>query len=134
MPRKLFVNLAVKDLKTSVDFFTRLGFEFNKQFTGDKATCMIVNDDACVMLLTEAYFATFTKKSICDTKTTTETLLCLSADSRDDVDALVKKALAAGGQPANDPTDHGVMYGWSFQDPDGHTWEVMWMDPSAFAS
>ena len=130
MARKLFVNIAVKNLKNSVDFFTKLGFEFNKQFTDDNASCMIVSPEAYVMLLTEPRFKDFTKKSICDTKTSTETLLCLSAESREEVDALVRTAIAAGGQPANDPMDHGVMYGWSFQDPDGHTWEVMWMDPS----
>ena len=129
--RKIFVNLAVKDLGKAVDFFTELGYSFNPQFTDEQATCMIVSDEAFVMLLVEDRFKDFTKKEIVDSTTHTEAILALSAESREQVDELVNKALAAGGQPANDPMDHGFMYGWSFQDLDGHLWEVIWMDPSA---
>jgi predicted lactoylglutathione lyase len=129
--RKLFVNLAVPDLKRSMEFFGKLGFEFNPKFTDDKAACMIVNDEAYVMLLTEPFFKTFTKREICDTNTHTEGLYALSCDSRAQVDEMVKKAVAAGGKHAVDPVDHGFMYGWSFYDVDGHHWEVFWMDPKA---
>ena len=132
--RKIFVNLAVRDLKRSVDFFTKLGFAFNPKFTDENATCMIVNEDAYVMLLVEPFFKTFTKRQICDTKAQTEGLFALSADSRADVDKMVKTAVAAGGSYAVDPQDHGFMYGWSFYDPDGHHWEVFWMDPQAAQS
>jgi predicted lactoylglutathione lyase len=130
MSRKLFVNLPVSDLKRSIDFFTQLGFTFDPQFTDDSATCMLLSDEAFVMLLVEPRFSDFVTKQICDTTTHTEVIMCVSADSREEVDALVHKALAAGGKPSNDPIDHGFMYGWSFQDPDGHLWEVMYMDPS----
>jgi predicted lactoylglutathione lyase len=129
--RKIFVNLAVRDLERSKDFFSALGFSFNPQFTDDKAACMIVNDEAFVMLLTHPFFQTFTRRDICDTSQYTEGLLALSCESREEVDEMVKKALAAGGQPAMDSQDHGFMYGWSFYDPDGHHWEVFWMDPKA---
>jgi len=129
--RKIFVNLAVKDLGKAVEFFTQLGFSFDPQFTDEHATCMIVSDEAFVMLLAEDRFKDFTKKEIVDSTTHTEAILALSADSKEAVDELVNKALAAGGQPANDAMDHGFMYGWSFQDLDGHLWEVLWMDPSA---
>ncbi len=129
--RKIFVNLPVRDLSKSVDFFTQLGFEFDPQFTDENATCMIVSDEAFVMLLVEDFFKTFTKKQLCDTTAHTEAILALSACSREQVDEIVNKALAAGGQPSNDPMDQGFMYGWSFQDIDGHLWEVIYMDPSA---
>jgi len=129
--RKIFVNLAVRDLKRSKDFFGSLGFSFNPQFTDDKAACMIVNEEAYVMLLTEPFFKTFTKKEICDTRSHTEGLLALSCDSRTEVDEMVKKAVSSGGKRAMEPMDHGFMYGWSFYDLDGHHWEVMWMDPKA---
>ena len=129
--RKIFVNLAVKDLGAAVEFFTQLGFSFDPRFTDDQATCMIVGEDAFVMLLVENRFRDFTAKDLCDSTTHTEAILAVSAESRQEVDALVRKALSAGGQPANDPMDHGFMYGWSFQDPDGHLWEVIWMDPRA---
>jgi predicted lactoylglutathione lyase len=129
--RQIYVNLAVADLERSVDFFTKLGFEFNPQFTDDNATCMIISDDAFVMLLVRERFQDFTKKTISDSSTHTEAILALSAKSREEVDELVNTALDAGGGPANDPMDMGSMYGWSFQDPDGHLWEVVWMDPAA---
>ena len=127
--RKMFVNLAVRDLEKSKTFFAALGFSFNPKFTDDKAACMIVNDEAFVMLLTEPFFKTFTRREVCDTSRYTEGLLSISCGSRTEVDEVVKKALAAGGQHAMDAQDHGFMYGWSFYDPDGHHWEVFWMDP-----
>ncbi len=129
--RKIFVNLAVENLDNAVGFFTQLGFSFDPRFTDEQATCMIVSDEAFVMLLAKDRFRDFTKKKLCDSTTHTEAILAVSADSREQVDELVRKALAAGGQPANDPMDLGFMYGWSFQDLDGHFWEVFWMDPSA---
>jgi len=131
--RKIFLNLPVRDLKRSIEFFTKLGFSFNPQFTDDNATCMIVSEEAFVMLLVEARFKDFTKKQICDTRTQTEGIFAISAASRDEVDSLVRAALAAGGTHASDPVDHGFMYGWSFHDLDGHHWEVIYMDPSAIA-
>lgn len=131
--RKIFVNLPVRDLKRSMEFFTKLGFEFNAQFTDNKAACLIFNADAYAMLLTEAFFKTFTGRQICDTSTHTEGLFALSCASRAEVDELVNKAFAAGGQRAMDPVDHGFMYGRSFYDLDGHHWEVFWMDPAKIA-
>lgn len=129
--RKLFVNLSVKDLKKSMEFFSKLGFEFNPKFTDDNAACMIVSEHAFFMLLAEPFFKTFTKREICNTATHTEGLYCISAISKQAVDSLVNKALAQGGKPAQEPIDHGFMYGSSFYDLDGHHWEVMWMDPAA---
>jgi predicted lactoylglutathione lyase len=129
--RKIFINLPVQDLKRSTEFFSRLDFQFNQQFTDEKATCMIINEDAFAMLLTEPFFRTFTKKEICNTNTHSEGLFALSCNSRAEVDEMVNKAIAAGGKHAMDPVDHGFMYGWSFCDPDGHQWEVLWMDPKA---
>lgn len=131
MSRMIFVNLPVKDLGRSVDFFKNLGFEFNPQFTDENATCMIVSEQACVMLLVEPFFKGFTKKDVVDAATSTEAILALSAESREEVDELVDKALAAGAQPSNDAMDQGFMYARSFQDVDGHLWEVIWMDPSS---
>ena len=131
MTRNIFVNLAVRDLKKSQAFFSKLGFEFNPKFTDDKAACMIVNDTAFVMLLAEPFFKTFTRRELCDTSRQTEGLFAVSCPSRAAVDEMVKTAIAAGGQPALDAQDQGFMYGWSFYDPDGHHWEVMWMDPAA---
>ncbi|MQA03995.1 MAG: glyoxalase/bleomycin resistance/extradiol dioxygenase family protein [Streptosporangiales bacterium] len=131
MPTKIFVNLPVKDLDKSVDFFTKLGYTFDQNFTDENATCMVVADDIYVMLLVEPFFQTFTKKPVADATSTTEVLLGLSADSRQQVDDLVDKALAAGAAEANEANDQGFMYGRSFADLDGHIWEVMWMDMSA---
>jgi uncharacterized protein len=129
--RKIFVNLAVRSLDQSVEFFTRLGFTFDPRFTDEQATCMIVSDDAFVMLLVEDRFKDFTTKTLCDATTHTEAILAVSVDSREQVDAFADTALEAGGQSANEPMDHGFMYLRSFQDLDGHLWEVVWMDPSA---
>jgi predicted lactoylglutathione lyase len=129
--RKLFVNLAVRELTKSMEFFSKVGFEFDRRFTDDKAACMIVSGEAYVMLLSEPFFKTFTKREICDTATHSEGLFALSCPSRGEVDEMVKKAIAAGGTHAAPPQDHGFMYGWSFYDLDGHHWEVLWMDPKA---
>jgi predicted lactoylglutathione lyase len=129
--RMIFPNLAVEDLDRSVAFFTELGFTFDERFTDETATAMIVNDQAVVMLLTRERFADFTKKDVVDSRTHTEAIIALSADSREDVDAFADKALAAGGSPANEPMEMDFMYGRSFQDPDGHQWEIFWMDPKA---
>lgn len=128
--RKLFVNLAITDLQRTTAFWEGLGFAFNRQFTDEKATCMVLSEEAYVMWLRREFFQTFTKRQICDTSTATESLLCISAESREAVDALVKRALATGGSAAMPAQDHGFMYGWSFYDVDGHHWEVMWMDPA----
>jgi hypothetical protein len=129
--RKLFVNLPVRDLKRSIEFFTRLGFTFNPRFTDDHATCMVLSDEGFVMLLDRARFADFARKEICDTTRYTEGLFALTAGSRAEVDEMVNTALAAGGSHAADTQDHGFMYTRSFYDPDGHHWEVLWMDPAA---
>jgi len=130
MATKIFVNLPVRDLNNSIEFFTKLGFSFNQQFTDETATCMIVSDDIFVMLLTEAKFKTFTPKEICDTKKYTEVLVCLSLESRAKVDEMVRKAVAAGGATYNEPQDHGFMYGHGFQDLDAHIWELIYIDPN----
>ncbi|SEA10950.1 VOC family protein [Microbulbifer marinus] len=132
MSRKMFVNLPVADLGKSIEFFSRLGFEFNPKFTDDTATCMIVGESNFVMLLTREKFLSFTPGlEICDTNKSTEVLVCLSAESRAEVDGLLDKAVAAGGSSFREPEDYGFMYGRSFRDLDGHIWEIMWMDPAA---
>jgi predicted lactoylglutathione lyase len=131
MATQIFVNLPVKDLNKSVEFFTRLGYRFNAQFTDEKATCMIIGEDIYVMLLVEEYFKSFTKKDIADTTTSAEAIICLSAESREAVDAWVAKAVAAGATTPYEAQDQGFMYGHGFQDLDGHLWETMYMDPSA---
>src|SRR5262245_32086805 len=131
MPTKIFVNLPVRSLDKSIEFFTKLGFSFNPQFTDETATCMIVSEDIFVMRLRHDKFQTFTPNPICDATKSTEVLVCLSADSREDVDAMVRKAVAAGGSTYNTPQDHGFMYGHGFQDLDGHIWEIIFMEPAA---
>lgn len=131
MPTQIFVNLPVKNLSKSVEFFTKLGFTFNPKFTDENATCMIVGDNIFVMLLVESYFKTFTDKEICDAKKSTEVLVCLSCDSRQKVDELASKAVAAGGTSPRKPQDHGFMYQHGFEDQDGHIWELIYMEPGA---
>lgn len=130
-PRKLFVNIPVSNLQRSIDFFEALGFTFNTQFTDATATSMLVGEDAYFMLLTRDRFQEFTRRPVGDPRKETQALFAISAESRQAVDDVVHRALAAGGSHAMDPQDHGFMYGWSFYDPDGHHWEVFWMDPSA---
>lgn len=134
MARKIFVNLPVRDLKKSMEFFSKLGFEYNRKFTDDKAACMVLSEDGYVMLLSEPFFKTFMKNEICNTSTHTEGLFCLSCESRAEVDDMVNKAVANGGRHAMPSQDHGFMYSWSFYDLDGHHWEVIWMDPKAAQS
>jgi len=131
MPTKIFVNLPVKNLDSSIEFFRKLGFKFNPQFTDETATCMIVTDDIFVMLLTEQKFKTFTPNEICDAKKYTEVLVALSLESRAKVDEIVRKAVAAGATTYNEPHDYGFMYSHGFQDLDGHIWEVLYMEAGA---
>lgn len=129
--RLIFVNIPVKDLSASVAFFRALDFDFDEKFTDDSCACMVVSEQAYVMLLVESRFADFTSKPVADARASTEAILCVSADSREGVDAFADAAMDAGASPANDPMDHGFMYGRSFQDLDGHIWEVMWMSTEA---
>ena len=130
-PHKLFVNIPVSDVQRSIRFFESLGFVFNPQFTDATATCMLVGEDAYFMLLDRERFTGFSKRPLGDPRRETNALFALSVNSRAEVDEMVRKAVAAGGSHAADPQDHGFMYGWSFYDPDGHHWEVFWMDPNA---
>ncbi len=131
MATKIFVNLPVKDLSNSITFFTKLGFTFNPQFTDDKATCMILGENIFAMLLVEERFQDFTKKEICDAKKSTEVLIALDAESKEQVDEMVNNAVKAGGLLYADAMDHGWMYQHSFADLDGHQWELFYMDESA---
>ena len=131
MATKIFVNLPVKDLNRSVVFFTKLGYTFNPQFTDENATCMIIGEEIFVMLLVEKFFKGFIPNEIADATKTTESIICLSCASREDVDTIVRKAVEAGGKIYKEPQDHGFMYGHGYQDLDGHLWEVMWMDTNS---
>ncbi|WP_299527267.1 VOC family protein [uncultured Streptomyces sp.] len=133
MNQMIFVNLPVKDLETSKGFFEKLGYTANPAFTDETTACIVISDTIFVMLLSEPRYQDFIKKDVADARKTSEVILCLSAESREKVDELADAALAAGGFPSNDPMDYGHMYGRSFQDPDHHLWEVMWMDPAAVA-
>lgn len=131
MATQVFINFPVKDLEKSKAFFTQLGYTFNPQFTDENAACMVISDTIYSMLLTEPFFKGFTPKAIADAHTTKEVLVCLSTDSRAQVDEMVKKAIAAGGKAAPaEPIDHGFMYYHGFEDLDGHNWEIMFMEPS----
>ena len=127
MATQIFVNLPVKDLERSVDFYTKLGYRFNPQFTDENATCMIVGENLFVMLLVEKFFSSFTSKSIVDTSKATEVLTCVSCDGKAQVDELVAKARAAGGKVPRQAQDHGFMYSHGYEDLDGHTWELVHM-------
>ncbi|MBO7939556.1 MULTISPECIES: VOC family protein [Streptomyces] len=127
----IFVNLPVNDLDASKKFFTELGYTINPQFSDENATSVVISDTIVAMLLTKPFYATFTKKEIADATKTSETLIALSAESRDKVDELVDRALALGATPSGETQDMGFMYGRAFDDLDGHTWEIIWMDPSA---
>jgi hypothetical protein len=128
MNTKIFVNLPVADLPRSRAFFKALGFSFNEEFCDDSAACVVINEHIYTMLLTHAKFREFTSKTICDATQSTEVLICLSCESRPEVDALVRKAVAAGGSTYAEPKDYGFMYQNSFQDPDGHQWELIHME------
>ncbi|MFJ1656158.1 VOC family protein [Streptomyces sp. NPDC088337] len=127
----IFVNLATNDVAASGKFFTDLGYTINPQFSTDDCACVVISDTIVAMLLSKQHYANFTKKEIADSTRSSEVLLCLSAESREKVDELVDKAVAAGGTVSGETQDHGFMYGRAFDDLDGHTWEVMWMDPAA---
>jgi uncharacterized protein len=128
---KLFVNIPVENLQRSIEFFETLGFAFNTQFTDATATCMLVGEDAYFMLLDRERFAGFSGRPVGDPRRDTTAMYALSVESREAVDAMVDRAVAAGGTHAVEPQDHGFMYGRSFYDLDGHHWEVFWMDPAA---
>lgn len=130
MNTKIFVNLPVKDLKKSIEFFTKIGYTFNQQFTDETATCMVVSDTIFVMLLVEERFKEFTKKPISDAKKQTEVLVSIQVESRAKVEEMVNKAIDAGGEIYSDPQDHGWMYIRSFADLDGHQWELAYIDES----
>ncbi|WP_329258426.1 VOC family protein [Streptomyces sp. NBC_01478] len=130
----IFVNLAVNDVDASRKFFTELGYSINPQFSSADNTCVVISDTIIVMLLNKQRYSDFTKKEIADSAKTSEVLLCLSAESREKVDELVNKAVAAGGTANDDVQDQGFMYGRSFEDLDNHSWEVVWMDPAAVQS
>lgn len=131
MPTQIFVNLPVKDLKKSIEFFTKLGYTFNPHFTNDDATCMIISDSIYAMLLVEPFFQTFTKREICDTSKNIESIIALSCDSRAAVDGIADKAKEAGASFPRPADDKGFMYTRSFEDLDGHLWELFYMDPAA---
>ena len=132
MNKQIFVNLPVKDLAKSKAFFNQLGFHFNPQFTNEQGACMVIHEGSIhAMLLVEPFFQSFTKKAIADAAKTTEVLVCLSCESREEVDQTVAKAVAAGGRAPNPVQDHGFMYGHGFEDLDGHLWELVYMDMNA---
>lgn len=130
MERSIFINLAVRDLEQSADFFAQLGFEFDEPFSDETSACVIIDENIRVMLLTKEKFGTYTPNKICNSRKKTEVLLCITCDSRDEVDELVERAVRAGGTTFNDPADHGFMYGHAFQDLDGHIWELVHFVPT----
>ena len=129
MNKNIFVNIAVNDLNKSKAFFTHLGYNFNAQFTDENAACLVISDTIFAMLLTVPFFKNFTKKEIVNAHKATEALICLSCESREEVDELVKKAVEAGGKVLAPSQDHGFMYGHGFEDLDGHQWELAYMNP-----
>ncbi|CAB3800365.1 VOC family protein [Paraburkholderia fynbosensis] len=133
MHKQIYVNLAVDDLERSKAFFSTIGFSFEPQFTNEQAACLILGDNIYAMLLVKDLFKSFTRKSLCNPKESTEALVGLSCESRGEVDALVAKALAGGTVPRA-PQDYGFMYGHGFEDIDGHIWELIYMDPNAQAA
>ena len=133
MSKLIFLNLPVSDLPRAVSFYEAMGARKDTRFTDETAACMVMSETIHVMLLTHDKFRQFSPKAIADARTTNEVLICISAESREEVDAQVVKATPNGGR--TDPTpadDYGFMYGRSFEDPDGHSWQVMWMDIAAF--
>ena len=126
----IFINLPVKDLNKSIDFFTQLGFTFNQNYTDESATCMIVSDTISVMLLNENRFKNFSLNEICDTSKNTEVLNCLQLESKERIEKLVSSALKAGGSTFREADDNDFMYGHAFKDLDGHIWELVFMKQS----
>ena len=133
MPKMIFVNLPVTDLQRSTAFYEAVGATKNPQFSDETASCMVFSDTIYAMLLTHDKYRQFTTKRIADARETSEVMLCLSADSRGEVDRMAETAIASGGRQPREPNDHGFMYERAFEDPDGHIWEVMWMDMEAAA-
>ena len=129
MTRHIFVNLPVADVARAQAFYLALGFTLEPKFSNEAAACIVISDTIQVMLLGRPFFQTFTKKPICDAQAATEVILCLSCESRAEVDGLAARALAGGGSTPNVPQDHGFMYGHGFEDPDGHIWELVYMVP-----
>ena len=134
MHKQIFVNLAVENLERSKAFFNALGFSFDPQFTNDQAACLVLGENLYAMLLVKDLFKSFTRKSLCNPKESTEALVGLSCESRGEVDALVAKAVAAGGSVPRAPQDYGFMYCHGFEDSDGHIVELIYMDPNAKAA
>jgi predicted lactoylglutathione lyase len=131
MASKVFINLPVKDLERSKAFFARLGYSFNEKFTDSSAACMVISEHIYSMLLSEARFKDFTPKAVADATKSTEVLVALAVESKAKVDEMVDTALKAGATKTREPQDHGFMYERSFNDLDGHIWEIFWMDPAA---
>lgn len=131
MATKIFVNLPVKDLNKSKEFFTQIGFTINPQFTDETAACVVITEDIYAMILTHAKFKEFTPKQIADSTKTSEVLTALSFDSKEKVNEIADAAIQAGGSEARPASDYGFMYSRSFNDPDGHIWEPFWMDMNA---
>lgn len=129
MHKQIFVNIAIGDMQKSQDFFKKLGFTFNPDFTNEQGACMVISDDIYAMLLTRDFFQGFTGKPLVNAKEATEVLICLSCESRAEVDDLVARARAAGGAVPREPQDHGFMYAHGFEDLDGHIWELVHMAP-----
>lgn len=130
MTKNIFVNLCVKDLEKSKEFYTALGFTVNPQFTNESGACIVMAENIFLMILVPEFFQTFTKKEICNTGTTVECLNSFSVESREEVDTLREKALAAGGIKAGVDQDYGFMYSKGFEDLDGHSWDIVYMDPN----
>jgi uncharacterized protein len=132
MNKQIIFNLAVKDLDQSKAFFSALGFGFKPEFSGENAAFMVIVDDAiCAMLMTETFFQSFIDKPLAQAKEANEVIICLSCESRDEVDSLIAKAVAAGGRTPHPPEDHGFMYDQGFEDLDGHLWNLVWTAPNA---
>lgn len=128
MPKDIFINLPVKDLDRSISFFTKLGFKFNPQFTDERGTCMVINDTGFIMLLERDFFQSFTKRQICESEKSVETIIALSLESKEKVNEMVDAALKAGAKEPDKKQENGWMYQRSFHDPDGHLWEIVWID------
>ncbi len=126
--KHLYINLPVNHVKESIAFFEQLGFEFEQQFTNDQAACLVIDDTITVMLLSLRHFQSISEKQLVDAKKASEVIISMRVHSREEVDELVEQAMAAGGSPFKEKQDHEFMYGWSFQDLDGHLWEVFYMD------
>ena len=130
MPKAIYINLTVTDLERSTNFFKALGFSLNPQFSNDQAAALVISDSIYAMLHTSESIKRFTKKEIANAKKTTEVLLALQVENREQVDEMMNKVFSAGEKEQREAEDHGFMYARSFEDPDGHIWEVFWMDSS----